>query len=202
MQQITFNNYLLQEVPEGSYDHTVYPDGLLDYFKFQTTCVGEVALPSGSWSVIGMADKLTEEQWSDIVSYYEWLFPERHNRWIDYTCYNGEKQKWNDGLKDAISSGLSLLWQNDLLPHSDIRVGDKINKMQELFPNFKLESHHIEWLNGYHKVSGFEPMYQETVFNEADFETLIEMNLRWLKDYHEETERAVEKLIINFHKQV
>lgn len=60
-----YKQYLFVEVPESSYTHVIISGQRLGYVWMDTS--HEIELPPGSYSIVGLANELTEEQWEPIV---------------------------------------------------------------------------------------------------------------------------------------
>ena len=103
-------NFLIVEVPEGSYDHFISSKfGILDWFvnkSGHTTELFTIDLPPGSWEIMGMGETLTESKWDEVV---------KNNGW---GCYNNYKGKPDEiyTLLSAIESGLALISSHKLTP--------------------------------------------------------------------------------------
>ena len=68
--------------------------------------VESISLSPGQWSIVGMGDKVTEEQWRGIIPECQYPFKEGY-LYLDYEGFKrtGDRQYYDDPM----SSGLSLL---------------------------------------------------------------------------------------------
>jgi hypothetical protein len=73
MKEITTGNgrFLFVPIPKGSWEHGIERDELnnmaLTYFNYQTTSVGGIDLPFGSYTLLFTTDNVTEEQAAQVV---------------------------------------------------------------------------------------------------------------------------------------
>jgi hypothetical protein len=66
---IQHNNFLLVEVPFASMNHIITPDDKKIMYRFDNGSWGEIQLPTGNYSIVGMAKDIDEKTAQDIFGF-------------------------------------------------------------------------------------------------------------------------------------
>ena len=112
MKPIEHGNFLLVVVPEGTKEFGIAEDSLGTFLWTDVEVKGgkfNSILPTGNYSLVGMAKDLTEEQWENIVGLA--VYMRNYEELVKEGWWN-----YNEGhpLATATESGLSLLKHHGL----------------------------------------------------------------------------------------
>lgn len=104
--------YLFIELPEGKTAKFAEDGKLYSYRGEGVVTANEIPLPSGSYTLIGKSNEISEEGWKGIV---ESIFIEEYVAYDAYDCHTDYKNYCGGvGFYSALKSGLSLLTHHNL----------------------------------------------------------------------------------------